>query len=172
MKSVPLEPAVRLRKDPNRWFGFGFTRLGRLEIPRRLRALVRARESSLIALAVLVGAIAGLVVAIMGTTVDLLHEILFHLQPGERLSARLTLDPALALSVPLLGGLLFGVSTEIIRRWRPEREVDPIEANALHGGRMSLTGSMIVALQTIWSSGVGAAVGLEAGYGAVISASW
>jgi CIC family chloride channel protein len=136
----------------------------RLEIPRRLRALVRARESSLIALAVLVGAIAGLVVAVMGTTVDLLHEILFNLQPGERLSARLTLDPALALSVPLLGGLLFGVSTEIIRRWRPEREIDPIEANALHGGRMSLTGSMIVALQTIWSSGVGAAVGLEAGY--------
>jgi chloride channel protein, CIC family len=165
MKTVPLEPAVRLRKDPNRWFEFGLMRFGRrLEIPRRLRALVRARESSLIALAVLVGAIAGLVVAVMGTTVDLLHEILFNLQPGERLSARLTLDPALALSVPLLGGLLFGVSTEIIRRWRPEREIDPIEANALHGGRMSLTGSMIVALQTIWSSGVGAAVGLEAGY--------
>ena len=125
MKTIPLEPAVRLRKDPNRWFGFGFMRLGRLEIPRRLRALVRARESSLIALAVLVGAIAGLVVAVMGNTVDLIHEILFHLQPGERLSARLTLDPALALSVPLLGGLLFGAATEIIRRWRPEREVDP-----------------------------------------------
>ncbi len=52
----------------------------------------------------------------------------------------------------------------MIRRWRPEREIDPIEANALHGGRMSLTGSMIVAAQTIWSSGVGASVGLEAGY--------
>jgi CIC family chloride channel protein len=165
MKSVRLEPAVYLRKHPNGWLWFPLMRLGRrLEIPRRLRALVRARESSLIALAVVVGALAGLVVAVMGTTVDLLHEILFNLQPGERLSARLTLNPALALSVPLLGGLLFGASTEIIRRWRPEREVDPIEANALHGGRMSLTGSMIVALQTIWSSGVGAAVGLEAGY--------
>jgi chloride channel protein, CIC family len=164
MKPVRLEPAVYLRDQPNRWPRFGFMRFGRLEIPRRLRALVRARESSLIALAVLVGAIAGLVVALMGNTVDLIHEILFNLQPGERLSARLSLDPALALSVPLLGGLLFGAATEIIRRWRPEREVDPIEANALHGGRMSLTGSMIVALQTIWSSGVGAAVGLEAGY--------
>src|SRR5579862_8306367 len=165
MKPLRLESAAYLRDQPNRWLWSGFTRFGRrLEIPRRLRALVRARESSLIALAVLVGAIAGLVVAVMGNTVDLIHEILFHLQPGERLSARLTLDPALALSVPLLGGLLFGVSTEIIRRWRPEREVDPIEANALHGGRMSLTGSMIVALQTVWSSGVGAAVGLEAGY--------
>lgn len=112
----------------------------------------------------MVGAIAGLVVAAMGGLVDLLHMVFFHLQPGERLSARLTLDPILALSVPLLGGLLFGASTEIIRRWRPDREIDPIEANALHGGRMSLLGSMIVAAQTIWSSGVGAAVGLEAGY--------
>lgn len=112
----------------------------------------------------MVGAIAGLVVAAMGGLVDLLHMIFFHLQPGERLSARLSLDPILALSVPLLGGLLFGASTEIIRRWRPDREIDPIEANALHGGRMSLLGSMIVAAQTIWSSGVGAAVGLEAGY--------
>ena len=100
----------------------------------------------------------------MGYLVDLLHVIFFHLEPGERLSARLTLDPVLAISVPLLGGLLFGASTEIIRRWRPDREIDPIEANALHGGRMSLLGSMIVAAQTIWSSGVGAAVGLEAGY--------
>jgi CIC family chloride channel protein len=45
-----------------------------------------------------------------------------------------------------------------------QREVDPIEANALHGGRMSLRGSLNVALQTIWSCGVGASVGLEAGY--------
>jgi CIC family chloride channel protein len=136
----------------------------KLEIPRRLRALVRARESSLILLAALVGVVAGLVVAVMGVSVDLLHEVLFNLQHGERLSARLTLDPVLALSVPLLGGLVFGVATEVIRRWRPEREIDPIEANALHGGRMSLLGSIIVAAQTVWSSGVGASVGLEAGY--------
>ena len=136
----------------------------RLEIPRRLRALVRARESSLVALAALVGVAAGVVVACMGESVDLLHQLFFHLEPGERLSARLVLDPYLALSVPLIGGLLFGISSELIRRWRPEREIDPIEANALHGGRMSLRGSVIVALQTIWSSGVGAAVGLEAGY--------
>ena len=136
----------------------------KLEIPRRLRALVRARESSLILLAALVGVAGGLVVAVMGASVDLLHEVLFNLQHGERLSARLTLDPVLALSVPLLGGLIFGVAAEVIRRWRPEREIDPIEANALHGGRMSLLGSILVAAQTVWSSGVGASVGLEAGY--------
>src|SRR5260370_27781535 len=52
----------------------------------------------------------------------------------------------------------------LLQRWRPGREIDPIEANALHGGRMSFRGSVIVALQTVWSSGVGASVGLEAGY--------
>jgi CIC family chloride channel protein len=135
-----------------------------LEIPRRLRAVVRARESSLILLAALVGVVGGLVVAAMSTGVDLLHELFFHLARGERLSARLTLNPYLALAAPLAGGALFGIASELIARWRPEREIDPIEANALHGGRMSLLGSIVVAAQTVWSSGVGASVGLEAGY--------
>ncbi len=126
--------------------------------------MVRARESSLIALAALVGVLGGFVVSAMGDAVDLLHELFFNLEHGERLSARLMLNPVLALSVPLAGGLIFGIATEVIRRWRPEREIDPIEANALHGGRMSLLGSIIVAAQTVWSSGVGASVGLEAGY--------
>lgn len=134
---------------------------------------MRARESSLIGLAAVVGVLGGLVVAVMGTAVDLLHQVLFNLPVGpvpfhwgmaERLSAQLKLNPVLAFSVPLLGGLFFGTVTECIRRFRPEREIDPIEANALHGGRMSLLGSVIVAAQTVWSSGVGASVGLEAGY--------
>ncbi len=136
----------------------------RLEIPPRLRALVRARESGLIALAALAGAGAGIVVTVMGGAVDLLHRVLFQLEPGVRLSGLLRLDPVLAISVPLAGGVVFGIAAELIKRWRPEREVDPIEANALHGGRMSLLGSIIVAVQTVWSSGVGASVGLEAGY--------
>src|SRR5690242_7033754 len=165
MTPTHIEPTAYPLKPPGRRPWSALTRVtDRLEIPHRLRALVRARESSLVALAMLVGTIAGLVVAAMGFTVDLLHEIFFDLQHGERLSARLSLNPILAICVPLLGGLLFGGATELIRRWRPEREVDPIEANALHGGRMSLLGSMIVAAQTVWSSGVGAAVGLEAGY--------
>src|SRR5271169_3502912 len=126
--------------------------------------MVRARESSLIALAALVGAIAGLVVAAMSIGVDVLHQLLFRLDPGVRLSGLLRLDPVVALTVPLAGGVVFGIATELIARWRPEREIDPIEANALHGGRMSLLGSIIVAAQTVWSSGVGASVGLEAGY--------
>ena len=135
-----------------------------LEMPRRLRALVRARESSLIVLAAPVGAAAGLIVFIMGAGVDLLHQVFFHLPPGVRLSGLAHLDPILAISVPVAGGVAFGIARELITRWRPEREIDPIEANALHGGRMSLLGSIIVAAETVWSSGVGASVGQEAGY--------
>jgi chloride channel protein, CIC family len=135
-----------------------------LEVPRRLRAIVRARETSLVVLASIVGLIAGLVVAAMSRSVDLLHALFFGLEPGERLSAHISINPLYAFSVPLVGGLLLGVANRLIARRSAGRVVDPIEANALHGGRMSVRGSLLVAAQTIWSSGVGASVGLEAGY--------
>ncbi len=65
---------------------------------------------------------------------------------------------------------MLGVLTLAITRLRPRRTVDPIEANALFGGRMSLNGSLIVVLQTVLSNGVGASVGLEAGYTQIGSA--
>jgi CIC family chloride channel protein len=134
------------------------------EAPRRLRAFVRAHETSLVVLAALVGTTGGLVVAAMSTAVEVLHVLLFNFEMGERLSSQYRIDPLRALLVPSLGGLLLGVAFLLLLRWRPAREIDPIEANALHGGRMSFRGSVIVALQTVWSSGVGASVGLEAGY--------
>jgi len=133
------------------------------EVPHRLRALARARETSVIVLAAVVGATAGLVVVGMGQAVALMHLIFFGLDPGERLSGRVSLDPIYAFLVPCLGGLALGLASAYVTRRRGS-EVDPVEANALHGGRMSLRGSLIVAAQTVWSSGVGASVGLEAGY--------
>jgi chloride channel protein, CIC family len=143
------------------------------EVPHRLRAIVRARESSIIVLAALVGLVSGLVVSAMSELVGLMHMLFFGLAAGERLSGRASLDPFHAFLAPCLGGLAFGLVTAYITRKRGT-EVDPIEANALHGGRMSLLGSIIVALQTVWSSGVGASVGLEAGYTQLASgiASW
>jgi CIC family chloride channel protein len=135
-----------------------------IEAPRRLRAFVRAHETSLVVLAALVGTIGGLVVAAMSALVEVLHVLLFNLEMGDRLSSQFRIDPWRALLVPSLGGLLLGFAFLLLLRWRPAREIDPIEANALHGGRMSFRGSVIVALQTVWSSGVGASVGLEAGY--------
>jgi CIC family chloride channel protein len=150
---TPLKPENNVWRLP-----LGF------EIPPALRALVRARESGLIALGALIGAIAGLVVAAMSMAVAMLHAVLFGVERGARLSALRHLDPWIAIGVPTVGGLIFGLALLLLLRWRPGREVDPIEANALHGGRMSFRGSLVVALQTIWSSGVGASVGLEAGY--------
>jgi CIC family chloride channel protein len=135
-----------------------------LEAPRRLRAFVRSHETSLILLAGLIGITAGLVVVAMSLAVAGLHALLFNISIRERLSSQDSIEPLRALLVPSLGGLLLGVAFLLLLRWRPAREIDPIEANALHGGRMSFRGSVIVALQTIWSSGVGASVGLEAGY--------
>ena len=135
-----------------------------LEAPRRLRAFVRAHETSLVVLAALIGIIAGLVVLAMSIAVAALHALLFNISIRDRLSSQASIETLRALLVPSLGGLLLGVAFLWLARWRPAREIDPIEANALHGGRMSFRGSVIVALQTIWSSGVGASVGLEAGY--------
>ncbi len=135
-----------------------------LEAPRRLRAFVRAHETSLVVLAALIGTVAGLVVIAMSVAVAGLHSLFFNISIRERLSSQDSIEPLRALLVPSLGGLVLGVAFLLLLRWRPAREIDPIEANALHGGRMSFRGSLIVALQTVWSSGVGASVGLEAGY--------
>ena len=135
-----------------------------LEAPRRLRAFVRAHETSLVVLAALIGTIAGLVVVAMSVAVAGLHALFFNISIRERLSSQDSIEPLRALLVPTLGGLLLGLAFLLLLRWRPAREIDPIEANALHGGRMSFRGSVIVASQTVWSSGVGASVGLEAGY--------
>jgi chloride channel protein, CIC family len=146
----------------------------RLEIPQALRALVRARESGLVAVAALVGAVSGAIVAAMGHAVTAMHHRLFGVALDQRLSANLQIDPLAALLVPAIGGAVLGFALWILVRVRPGREIDPIEANALHGGRMSFRGSLIVALQTVWSSGVGASVGLEAGFTQLASgvASW
>jgi CIC family chloride channel protein len=135
-----------------------------LEIPRVLRGIVRARESSLVVLALVIGVLAGLGVVAMSDATNVLHWLFFDIPWKSRLSAVDFVDPRLAVAVPMIGGLIFGFALLLVSRWRPQREVDPIEANALHGGRMSLRGSLNVALQTIWSCGVGASVGLEAGY--------
>ena len=116
-----------------------------LEAPRRLRAFVRAHETSLVVLAALAGIIGGWVVVAMSVAVATLHALLFNIDIRERLSSQFSIDPWRAVLVPSLGGLVLGLAFLLLQRWRPAREIDPIEANALHGGRMSFRGSVIVA---------------------------
>jgi len=132
--------------------------------PHLLRALVRADEVWLVALAAVVGALAGLMVWFMTAFTQLIHQTLFGISASERLSAMVSLPILRALAVPTLGGLVFGVASYLVARRWPRRSVDAIEANALYGGRMSLNDGLLVMVQTMASNGVGASVGLEGGY--------
>ena len=143
-------------------------------VPQTLRALVRADEIWLVVLSAFVGLGAGLVVVAMETVAQAMHRALYDLGPGEFLSAMPSVETLRALLVPSLGGLALGAAGLALARWLPRRTIDPIEANALYGGRMSLVDSVVVVGQTIWSNGVGASVGLEAGFAQIGSAmaSW
>ncbi len=141
-----------------------------LHVPQALRAVVRTDEIWLVVLAAGIGIVSGLVVVAMGEMAQQMHQMFFALEPGQFLSAMPAVDWLRALAIPCLGGLILGVSTWALARWRPSRTIDPIEANALYGGRLSLRDSLIVVAQTVWSNGVGASVGLEAGYTQIGSA--
>lgn len=167
--SVPPTRRVQVRR-PRRPIGSAV-----MHAPQVLRALVRADEIWLVVLAAFVGCATGIIVYLMTATTQIVHEVLFHIGPTERLSAVRSLEPLQTVLVPAVGGLVLGLVTLGIARFRPRRTVDPIEANALFGGRMSLNGSLIVVLQTIMSNGVGASVGLEAGYtqiGSAVASRW
>ncbi|GJE57174.1 chloride channel protein [Methylobacterium thuringiense] len=141
---------------------------GLIRVPERLRALVRGSEAGLVVLAAVIGCVGGFAVVAMGVVTQLLREALYHLPHGARLSAMTELPTELALAGPALGGALLGLLGLAMARRRggqPRRAmIDPIEANALHGGRMSLRDSVTVAVQNVISNGCGASVGLEAGY--------
>jgi CIC family chloride channel protein len=141
-----------------------------LHAPQTLRALVRTDELWLVALSAFIGCGAGVLVWLMTETTQLIHQLLFGISSGQRLSAMVELNPIVTVVVPALGGLALGMVGLGIMRWWPRPAVDPIEANALYGGRMSLGDSLLVVLQTVMSNGVGASVGLEAGYTQIGSA--
>ncbi|WP_238182053.1 chloride channel protein [Methylobacterium trifolii] len=103
----------------------------------------------------------------MNLATQALREAIYRLPPGARLSATDAVPPLALLLGPCLGGLLLGLLMLAAGRLRgPNRRpiIDPIEANALHGGRMSLRDSLYLALQNVVSNGGGASIGLEAGY--------
>ncbi len=134
-----------------------------LHAPQNLRALVRADELGLVVLAAVIGIAAGLAVVAMNELTQDAHHLLFATN-GERLSGQVSVDRLRCLLVPTLGGLAVGLLGLAVARWWPRRPVDPIEANALFGGAMSLSDSLVVVAQTLLSNSVGASIGLEAGY--------
>ena len=129
-----------------------------------VRARLRASEIGMTLLATGVGALAGLCVAAMTTVVNAAHMLIYGIPFDVRLSAAERVTPLAAFAAPMLGGLVLGAIDAWLARKNAAPAVDPVEANALRGGRMSLGDSVLVATQTLISNGCGASVGLEAGY--------
>jgi len=130
----------------------------------RLRAFARRSEIGLVAAAIVVGLTSGLAVTAMSYISSGLHRLVFGISDEQHLSSS-DLDGNIAvLMAPIVGGIILGLLMLLLAKWRKKPMVDPIEANALHGGRLSLTDSLIVAIQNLISNGFGASVGLEAGY--------
>lgn len=135
--------------------------------PRRLfrmQGRLRSSELAQIAACAIWGAVIGVLVAGMHLLVDYLHRVLFAITGEGSLSTGLGLTSDRILIVPVAGGLLLGIVAVVLRKIRPNDIVDPIEANALHGGRMSIRDSARLVGETVISNASGVAVGMEAGY--------
>lgn len=130
----------------------------------RIRALLRSNEFYLIPLALVIGTLAGAVVTLMAEVAQIAHVLIFGIPVDVRLSANAVVSPWAALIAPSLGGLALGIMEWSRRRLKITVAVDPIEANALRGGSLSMRDSVVVSSQTLISNGCGASVGLEAGY--------
>jgi CIC family chloride channel protein len=139
-------------------------RKGSNRVMVRLRALLRGNEFYLIPLALAIGVIAGAVVTLMAEIAQIAHVMIYGIPVDVRLSAHAYVSPWAALIAPPLGGLVLGIMEWLRRRLKISSAVDPIEANALRGGNLSMRDSVVVSSQTLISNGCGASVGLEAGY--------
>jgi CIC family chloride channel protein len=138
-----------------------------------LRRRTRSSELWLIAVATVVGMAAGALAVLQAKIAHGTQVWLFAFDPDQRLSAQASVEPWRLLAIPL-GGLALGLFTAIVMRFRPSPAVDPVEANALHGGRLSIRDSAFICGQTLISNGCGASVGLEAAYAQAggAAASW
>lgn len=130
----------------------------------RLQGRLRSNELTQILVCAVWGAVVGAMVGGLHLLIDFLHRVLFRIADGSSLSTGIGIDPERILIVPVAGGLLLGLMALVLRRLRPNDTVDPIEANALHGGRMSIRDSMRLVGETLVSNASGVAVGMEAGY--------
>jgi chloride channel protein, CIC family len=125
---------------------------------------LRDNEVALLVMSGLFGIAIGAGVVAIERLVQLLHQVNFAIAADQHLSAGGALDWWRVALVPIVGGLLAGSAQALVRRARAHEVVDAIEANALFGGKMSLTDSIALTLLTAISSGFGASVGMEAGF--------
>jgi CIC family chloride channel protein len=137
---------------------------GRVIVHRLLNSRLRDSEVALLLLAVLIGAVVSVVTCLTGYALVLIRITLFGSVYAGHLSSGAGIDPLRMVAVPIAGSLLYGFVAWTERRLRGRDIVDPIEANALYGGKMSLRDSFAIWVMTLFSAGIGASVGMEAAY--------
>jgi CIC family chloride channel protein len=130
----------------------------------RMQGRLRSNEPTQILVCAATGALIGALIAGLHKLVDWGHLLAFNITGGHSLSAGIGIDMERVLYVPVIGGLLLGLSAVVMRYFGAREIVDPIEANALHGGRMSMRDSLRLVFDTFLSNVSGVAVGMEAGY--------
>ncbi len=132
--------------------------------PWWIRRVLRDSALALVVLAAVLGGVVGVVVAFLHTVVQLIQELAFDLPSGAHLGRTAPMSALLVVLAPTIGGFLLGWLTILGRRIRATDIVDPVEANALFGGKMSLFDSLRLTIATLVSNGAGASVGMEAAY--------
>ncbi len=130
---------------------------------RSFRQRVRNDELFLILLATISGILAAAGVILLREIVVLLHHALYNVPAEEHALQRGVFAWWRPFAVLAGGGLVYGIVGHLLRRWRKAEPLDVIEANALHGGIMSLWDGVLIAFMTVTAVGLGASVGLEAG---------
>ncbi|MBR0693217.1 chloride channel protein [Bradyrhizobium lablabi] len=139
-------------------------------LPAPLRNFVRSRETGLVAVAIVIGLLSGLLVAAISYLSQVTHALLFDIPLDAHLSATGVISWQRTLLIPTIGGaVLAGIALFFATRVKGQQLADAIEANALYGGRLSFRGSLLISLQTLLSNGFGGSVGLEAGYTQICS---
>jgi chloride channel protein, CIC family len=127
------------------------------------RQAARSDELFVILLAVVAGVLASCGVIALRELVVLFHHVLYGVPAVEHSLEDAVFTWWRPLAVLVGGGVVYGLVGHLIRRWRPQDPLDIIEANALHGGILSLWDGLVIAFMTVFSVGLGASVGLEAG---------
>lgn len=125
---------------------------------------LRENKPAQIFLCALMGVVVGMITGGLHSFVSFLHHAAFMLPAHEHLSAADHVAPWLLFTVPVAGGLLLGISAPWLRKAFPGDIIDPIEANAIYGGRMTVGGSLRLLMATLISNGSGISVGMEAAY--------
>lgn len=156
---LPSRPAMSHESRRTGWWR------GRMALLRALAARgVRDNEFAIVLLGVAAAIVVALGVAALQTAVRVAHTLFFGIPLAGHLSEGIGLSTWSRLAVPALGGLVIGLTGAFGRRWLARNIVDPIEANALYGGKMSILDSLRLAASTVMSNAAGASVGMEAAY--------